>query len=259
MLKQRIDDTAFLGLIKQWLRAGILDIDGEVIHPVTGSPQGGIVSPVLANVYLHHVLDVWFEGVVKKHIDGKAMMIRYADDYVCMFQYRRDAEQFYRVMAKRLEKFGLELSPEKSGLQRLSRFSPGVHNRIAFLGFELYWARAYDGEIRIKQRTARERLHEAIARIKQWVKANRHLRGSEFVKSLNRRLVGHYNYFGVKSNERSLKRFFDEAIENAFKWLNRRGGKKNSFNWSSFKLALKRLGVARPRVYKRQRQHVVYN
>lgn len=259
MLKQRIDDSAFLGLITQWLKAGILDIDGEVIHPVTGSPQGGIVSPVLANVYLHHVLDVWFEHVVRKHVKGKAMMIRFADDYVCTFQYRADAEQFYRVMMKRLGKFGLELSPEKSGLQRLSRFAAGVHNRIEFLGFEIYWGRAYDGEIRVKQRTARKRLREAIARIKAWVKSNRHLRGIEFVKSLNRRLVGHYNYYGVKSNERSLKRFFDEAIESAYKWLNRRGGKKNSFNWSSFVKALKRLGVAKPRVLKKQRAHVVYN
>jgi hypothetical protein len=109
------------------------------------------------------------------------------------------------------------------------------------------------------QRTARKRLYESIAKIKQWVRANRHLRGREFVKSLNRRLVGHYNYFGVKSNERSIKRFFDEAIESAFKWLNRRGGKKSSFTWSSFVGALKRLGVAKPRVYSRQRKHVVYN
>ena len=259
MLETRIDDNAFLGLIKQWLKAGILDIDGEVIHPVTGSPQGGIISPVLANVYLHHVLDKWFEEVVKGHIDGKAMLIRYADDYVCMFQYKADAERFYRSMEKRLGVYGLALSKEKSGLCRLSRFDYGLQNRIEFLGFEIYWGRAYDGEIRIMQRTARKRLYESIAKIKQWVKLNRHLRGREFVKGLNRRLVGHYNYFGVKSNERSIKRFFDEAIESAFKWLNRRGGKKSSFTWSSFIVALKRLGVATPRVHKKQRAHVVYN
>ena len=109
------------------------------------------------------------------------------------------------------------------------------------------------------QRTARKRLYESIAKIKQWVKSNRHLRGREFVKGLNRRLVGHYNYFGVISNERSVKRFFNEAIDAAFKWLNRRGGKKSSFTWSTFVSALRRLGVASPRVSKRQRQHVVYN
>jgi len=259
MLELRIDDSAFLGLIKQWLKAGILDIDGEVIHPVTGSPQGGIVSPILANVYLHYVLDLWFERMVKARIDGKAMLIRYADDYVVMFQYRADAQRFFRVMQNRLGKFGLELSLEKSGLRRLSRFEPGLQHRIEFLGFEIYWGRAYDGEIRIKLRTARKRLHAAIARIKAWVKLNRHLKGEEFITALNRRLVGHYNYYGVKSNERSVKRFFDEAIESAFKWLNRRGGKRSSFNWSSFIRALNKLGVAKPRVTQRQRQHVVYN
>lgn len=259
MLELRIDDAAFLGLIRQWLKAGILDVDGEVIHPVTGSPQGGIVSPILANVYLHYVLDLWFERTVKPRIDGKAMLIRYADDYVVMFQYRADASRFFREMHNRLGKFGLELSLEKSGLRRLSRFEPGLHHRIEFLGFEIYWGQAYDGEIRVKQRTARKRLHAAIARIKAWVKNNRHLKGEDFVTALNRRLVGHYNYYGVKSNERSVKRFFDEAIECAFKWLNRRGGKRNSFNWSSFVRALNKLGVAKPRVTQRQRQHVVYN
>ncbi len=108
MLESRIDDNAFLGLIRQWLKAGILEIDGQVVHPQTGSPQGGIISPVLANVYLHHVLDEWFEQVVKGHIDGKAMLIRYADDYVCMFQYKADAARFYRTMVKRLGSYGLE-------------------------------------------------------------------------------------------------------------------------------------------------------
>ena len=259
MLKLRIDDSAFLGLIEKWLKAGILDTDGEVIHPESGSPQGGIVSPILANVYLHFALDLWFECMVRSRLNGKAMLIRYADDYVVMFHYRVDANRFFRVMQRRLGKFGLELSLEKSGLRRLSRFEPGLQHRIEFLGFEIYWGRAYDGEIRIKLRTARKRLHGAIARIKAWVKFNRHLKGEAFITALNRRLVGHYNYFGVKSNERSVKRFFDEAIESAFKWLNRRGGKRSSFNWPSFVRALNKLGVAKPRVTQRQRQHVVYN
>lgn len=115
---------------------GILDIDGEVIHSDTGTAQGGIISPLLANVYLHHVLDQWFDQVVGKYSEGKVMMIRFADDYVCTFQYRADAERFYRVMVKRLGKYGLELSLEKSGLRRLSRFDPGLHNRIEFLSID---------------------------------------------------------------------------------------------------------------------------
>lgn len=105
MLRHRIDDRAFLNLIRKWLKAGILDTDGQVLHPVTGTPQGGIVSPILANVYLHYALDLWFERVVKPRCHGQALLIRYADDYVCAFQYRNDAVRFYQVMPKRLEKF----------------------------------------------------------------------------------------------------------------------------------------------------------
>ena len=259
MLSRRVDDKAFLGLIKQWLKAGVLEPDGEMLHPKRGSPQGGIISPLLANVYLHHVLDEWFDQVVKAHVDGEAMLLRYADDYVCLFQYAEDAKRFYRSMGKRLGRYGLELSKEKSGLRRLSRFAFGLHNRIEFLGFEIYWNRAYDGEIRVMQRTSRKRLYRAIATIKHWIKANRHLRGGAFVQGLNRRLNGHYNYFGIKSNERSVKRFYDCAMEAAFKWLNRRGGKKSSFTWPSFVAVLKRLGLAKPRIMHRQREHVVYN
>ena len=149
MLSLRIDDRAFLSLIRKWLKAGILDTDGQVLHPVTGTPQGGIVSPILANVYLHHALDLWFERVVKPRCGGQALLIRYADDYVCAFQYRRDAERFYRVMPKRLEKFGLQVAPDKIRTLRFSRFHPGLRRRFAFLGFELYWTHDRRGDLRV--------------------------------------------------------------------------------------------------------------
>lgn len=258
MLSLRIDDKAFLSLIRQWLKAGILDIDGQVLHPVTGSPQGGIVSPVLANVYLHHVIDLWFERVVKAHSQGQALLIRYADDYVCAFQYRRDAQRFYRAMPKRLEKFGLKVAPDKTRMLRISRFHPGLRRRFAFLGFELYWARDRRGDLRVMKRTARKKLQMAKRRIKQWIRGNRHLPGQQFIKELNRKLVGHYNYFGVRSNGDSVNNFYHHAIGCAFKWLNRRGGKKSSFTWAKFKVALKRLGVALPRVVERKRRHAVF-
>ena len=176
-----------------------------------------------------------------------------------MFQYRADAERFYGVMPKRIGKYGLSLSLEKSGLRRLSRFSPGLHNRIEFLSVEFYWKPDYYGEIRMMKRTTPKRLHSAIAKIKEWIKENRHLGGRQFIVGLNRRLNGHYNYFGIKSNERAVRRFFNEAIDSAYKWLNRRGGKKNSFNWKSFTRALKRLKIATPRLYDTGRQRVVYN
>jgi RNA-directed DNA polymerase len=258
MLSLRIDDKAFLSLIRQWLKAGILDIDGQILHPVTGSPQGGIVSPILANVYLHHVIDLWFEQVVKAHCRGQALLIRYADDYVCAFQYQQDALRFHRAMPQRLEKFGLTVAPEKTRLLRFSRFHPGLRRRFAFLGFELSWARDRRGDLRVMKRTARKKLQMAKRRIKQWISGNRHLPGQQFIKALNRKLVGHYNYFGVRSNGDSVNNFYRHAIGCAFKWLNRRGGKKRSFTWARFKLALKRLGVALPRVVERRRQHAVF-
>ncbi|EXJ14964.1 RNA-directed DNA polymerase (Reverse transcriptase) [Imhoffiella purpurea] len=258
MLSLRIDDRAFLDLIRQWLKAGILDTDGTILHPVTGTPQGGVVSPILANVYLHHVLDRWFEDAVKPRCGGQAILIRYADDYVCAFQYRRDAERFYRVMPKRLEKFGLEVAPEKTRILRFSRFHPGLRRRFAFLGFELYWNRDRRGELRVMKRTARKKLQQAKRRMKDWIRANRHLPGRQFIQGLNRKLVGHYNYFGLRSNQQALGSFYSFSIACAFKWLNRRGGKRRSFNWGQFKEALKKLGVALPRIVEKQREHVAF-
>lgn len=247
-LSRRIDDRAFLGLIRKWLKAGILDTDGAILHPENGTPQGGIVSPILSNVYLHHVLDHWFEGTVKAHCRGQALLIRYADDFVCAFQYRNDAHRFFRILPKRLAKYGLELAEEKSGILRFSRFHPGLQRRFAFLSFELYWSRDRRGDLRVMKRTARKRLQRAKRRIKVWIRENRHLKGRYFIRALNRKLIGHYNYYGVRSNEKSLGSYFQRAVDYAFKWLNRRGGKRRSFTWGLFKTALKKLGIAWPRV-----------
>ena len=147
----------------------------------------------------------------------------------------------------------------RSGLRRLSRFEPDVNNKIEFLGFEFCWKYDFNGNVRMMRRTKPKRLQIAIAKVKDWVRENRHLKGRQFILGLNRKLVGHYNYFGVKSNERAVRRFYNEAIESAYKWLNRRGGKKNSFNWSTFVTALKRLDVATPRLFDTGRRRVVYN
>jgi len=258
MLQLRIDDKAFLGLLRQWLKAGILDIDGQILHPITGTPQGGVISPILANVYLHYALDLWFERVVKPRCEGQAILIRYADDYVCAFQYRREGEQFYQDMPQRLEKFGLQVAPDKTSIMRFSRFHPGLRRRFVFLGFELYWNRDRRGDLRVMKRTARKKLQQAKRKMKVWIRFNRHLPGRQFIKALNRKLVGHYNYFGLRSNEKGINSFYKHAIECAYKWLNRRGGKRNSFNWCQFKVALKKLNIALPRVVEKQRRHVEF-
>ena len=248
MLSQRIDDSAFLRLIRKWLKAGILDTDGTVLHPDTGTPQGGIVSPVLANLYLHYALDLWFERVVKPRCRGEAHLCRYADDFVCAFRFHDDAQRFYAALPQRLAKFGLEVAPEKTQVLRFSRFHPSIKRRVTFLGFELYWFCDRGGTPRVMRRTARKKLQGARQRVKEWIKRHRHLPGRVFIKELNRRLVGHYNYYGLRGNSRDLWGFYQTAVESAFKWLNRRGGKRKSFTWSVFNRALTKLGIARPRI-----------
>jgi group II intron reverse transcriptase/maturase len=248
MLGLRVDDKAFLNLIRKWLKAGILETDGKIIHPETGTPQGGIVSPVLANVYLHHVLDLWFEKMVKPQIRGEAQWWRFADDGVCAFRFKGDAERVYRELPKRLKKFGLEVAPEKTRMLRFSRFDPGKERRFTFLGFEFTWEVDSKGGRRVKRRTARKKLRAACQRIKEWIRANRHARGRDFFRGLNARLRGHYNYYGVRGNSKSLERFYRWAISNALKWLNRRGGQRRSYNWETFSEILTRVGIAKPRI-----------
>ena len=255
MLRERIDDAAFLNLIRKWLKAGILDTDGTIIDPETGTPQGGIVSPILANVYLHFGLDLWFEKRVKVQCKGEAFILRYADDFICAFRYRDEAERFYNELPKRLEKFNLSVAPDKTAIIRFSRFHPGMKRRIVFLGFEVYWMKDSDGAVKVKLRTARKRLQSACRRIKEWIKENRHLKGVAFIKALNRKLQGHYNYYNVPGNLRSLWCFYHWAVECAFKWLNRRGGKRKSFSWQVFTRATDRLGIAKPKMVMVNRRH----
>lgn len=228
------------------------------MHPESGTPQGGIVSPVLANIYLHFVLDLWFEKRVKAHCKGEAFILRYADDFLCAFRYRDEAERFYHELPQRLGKFNLEVAPDKTKMMRLSRFHPSVQRRVVFLGFETYWVKDADGIVQVKQRTARKRLQSACRRIKEWIKANRHLKGAKFIQALNRRLQGHYNYYNIPGNLSSLWRFYRWAVKCAFKWLNRRGGKRKSFTWQVFNLAIDRLGITKPNLVMVNRRHRVF-
>jgi len=249
MLAERIDDKALLRLIEKWLKAGVLDTDGKVIHPGTGTPQGGIISPILANVYLHYVLDVWFEKVVKRHGTGKACIIRFADDYVCAFQNQSDAQRVYEVMGKRLGKFGLELSMEKT---RVVSFSPNENpgkNSFDFLGFEFRWGKDLKGKAHVKRRTARKKLRNSIKRFNEWCKENRHLRLPELFSRLNAKLRGHYNYFGVIGNYLSLEQFYYHVQKTLFKYLNRRG-QRRSYNWEGFNQLIVQFQLAKPHITK---------
>ncbi|MGH8650833.1 MAG: reverse transcriptase domain-containing protein [Gammaproteobacteria bacterium] len=255
MLSFRVDDQAFLRLIRKWLKAGILETNGQVIYPDTGTPQGGSISPVLANVYLHYALDLWFEHVVKPRLAGEALLYRFADDWVCAFRYQEDAERLYRVLPKRLEKFNLEVASEKTRLLRFSRFHPSRKRRFTFLGFEFYWNKDRQGVPRVQQRTARKKLHAACRRIKDWIRAHRHLPGKGFFQRLNIRLQGHYNYYGVRGNSRSLYHFYQWAIASVFKWLNCRS-QRRSYSWPQFQRVLDLVPIAVPFITEVRRRRV---
>ena len=175
MLEERVDDRPFLQLIRKWLKAGVLEENGEVLKPATGTPQGGSVSPVLANIYLHYVLDLWFEKVVKRHCQGEMLMIRYADDYVCLFQYRREAEGFFRVLPQRLAKFNLKLAPDKTRIIRFNRFRNTNGKRFCFLGFEFYWGTSRKGKAQLYARASRKKLQSSVAEFADWCRRHRHL------------------------------------------------------------------------------------
>jgi RNA-directed DNA polymerase len=247
MLKLRVDDEAFIRLIQKWLRAGVLDTTGQTLHPVSGTPQGGVVSPVLANVYLHYALDLWFEKVVKRHCRGEAYIVRYADDFVCMFRYKADADRFYASLGKRLGKFGLELSPEKTRTIRFNMFRLEEGSRFDFLGFEFSWGKNRKGEPTIRLRTARKKFRASLRSLKEWCRENRSVRLREFFKQLNVKLRGYYNYYGVIGNYSSLREFHLQAVRLVFRSLNRRSHRR-SFNWQVFNEILEYYQVVRPSI-----------
>jgi RNA-directed DNA polymerase len=247
MLEERIDDAPFLRLIRKWLKAGILETDGQVAHPVTGTPQGGIVSPILANIYLHYALDLWFERRVKLQCRGAAMIIRFADDFVCAFQSRNEAESFYEDLGGRLGMFGLALAQDKTRLVRFCRSDIKRSGRFDFLGFELYWARTRSGRPGVKRRTSRRKLRASLASFTDWIRSNRCMPIGRIMVTLKAKYRGYWNYYGVTGNSASLAQFFYRSMRCFFKWLNRRS-QRRSYSWAGFQALLDDFGIERPRL-----------
>ena len=257
MLEYKINDKAFIGLIKKWLKAGILDVDGLVKHPITGCPQGGCVSPILSNIYLHYVLDLWFEKIVKSRAVGEAYICRYADDFVCAFRYKEDAEKFYNVLPKRLSKFGLELSIEKTNIISFSRFREEKLS-FEFLGFEYRWGSSLQGKDIVKRRTSRKKLRQSISNMNDWCKSNRSKRLISIIKEINSKLRRYYNYYGIIGNSKSLNDFYRITMRTLYKWLNRRS-QRRSFNWIQFKKMIKRYGVLAPRITESKNHQIKFD
>jgi len=245
LIAKRVDDKRFLRLIRKWLKAGILEEDGSIENPEEGTPQGGSISPILANIYLHYAIDEWFENVVKPHCDGDVMICRYADDFVCAFQYARDAESFYKVLPKRLERFNLQVAEDKTRCMTFTRFKPGLGRRFTFLSYEFYWNYDSKGKSRMFRRTAEKRQKSAKQTFTEYIKKSRHMRTPLLLDKLTQKLRGHYNYFGVVGNFGSITMVYDHVVELLYKWLNRRSGRK-SMTWEQLKRLIAYRGLAKP-------------
>lgn len=245
MLEERVDDRAFIRLIRKWLKVGIMEEDGKMIHPATGTPQGGIISPVLANIYLHYVLDRWFNKVIKAESRGAIHLIRYADDFVCAFQYREDAMRFKQELPARLEKFGLEVAEEKTKMHRFSRFGGDDNGKFDFLGFEFRWIKRRSGKHGVQRRTSVKKKRGSIANFSQWIKENRHKPMAKLMRTVSSKLRGYWNYYGVRGNMNSLSQVYHECKKLLFKWLNRRS-QRRSYTWEGFTDMLKHYRIPRP-------------
>jgi group II intron reverse transcriptase/maturase len=251
MLELRIDDKPFLNLIRKWLKAGIL-YKGQVTCPLTGVPQGGTVSPLLANIYLHHVLDVWFYDTVQTHCKGQVYLSRYADDFVCAFELKKDASRFYKALKKRLGRFNLEVAEDKTNQLVFSRWQMDDSDSFHFLGFEFSWMLSRKNKNRcrkafIQRRTSGKKMSASLANFKGWLKKFCWLPKEILFAKLNRKLRGYYNHYGIRGNYKRLNSFLYHITQALFKWLNRRSQRK-SYNWKGFKALIKDFGIAQPRI-----------
>jgi RNA-directed DNA polymerase len=255
ILQKRIRDGVILRLIGKWLNAGVLEA-GSLLYPESGSPQGGVVSPVLANLFLHEVLDAWFEREVRPRLRGRAHLVRYADDAVMLFEYEEDARRVMAVLPQRFGRFGLELHPEKTrllafqrpdrrSLQRDEDRGPDKPGTVDFLGFTIHWAKSpMSGKWVVKTRTAASRFRRTVKRISQWCKANRHAPLELQQRALNHKLRGHYGYFGRKGNRARLWALLYWAEREWWRWLRRRS--QRGLTWANMIRLLQRYPLLPP-------------
>ena len=236
-LRQRVQDGVIIRLIGKWLKSGVLE-RGTISFNDKGSPQGGMISPLLSNIYLNEVLDKWFAKDIMSLLKGRAIIVRFADDSVLGFENKEDAERVFKVLPKRFAKFGLQLHPDKTKLIAFPKppkendKDTGKRNIFDFLGFTFYWGKSRKGNWVVMRKTAKDRLHRSVSRINIWCKLNRHLSMTDQCKMLNSKLHGHYNYYGVTGNFRSLYIFYEQVKRHWKKWLSRRSNCKMS--WDRF-------------------------
>lgn len=253
-LEERIIDPNFLWIIKRFLKAGVIE-DGIFIESDKGAPQGGNLSPLLSNIYLHYVLDLWFEKKFKRTSRSYMQQIRFCDDFVVAFESRKDAERFLIELRERFAKFGLEVAEDKTQLIEFGKkaFEKCKRNKTKlssfnFLGFTHFMKKSRFGSTIIGHKTSKENLRRKLQAMKEWLRVARtKIPFNEWIPFLKAKLTGHYNYFGLSGNYRCLKQFYKQVISLTFKWINRRSQRK-SINWSSFLNYLQCTPLPQPRI-----------
>lgn len=249
MLEERIADRRLVSLIVKWLKAGVMETDGKVVHPATGTPQGGVISPLLANIYLHYVQDHWIKQVIAKRSKGPVLFRRYADDSVVCFKCYADARDYLSALPKRLEKFGLQIAEEKSALVKFNRWEPDRSGKFTFLGFDFHWGRSQKNpeHIHLRRQTNRKKFRSSLQALKEWLKRSRSLRLRDLLEVLRRKLQGYWNYYGVRGNSHMLSKYEYEVRRLLFKWLNRRS-QRQSMTWGQFGRRLPGWHLPKPRI-----------
>jgi group II intron reverse transcriptase/maturase len=253
-MRKRVTDPSFLNLIEKFLKAGYMD-DGQLIETDIGTPQGSILSPMLSNIFLHYVLDTWFEQTVKSHTRGHCELIRYADDFVCTVRYEDDARRIERALKNRFNKYGLEIHPTKSRTISFGRFErenaqkqKRRPNTFDFLGFTHYCGKTRRGKFKLGRRTSRKKFSAKCKELNNWLKSIRNfIETKEWWKILRAKLRGHYQYYGVSENYSGIERFYRQALRMVRKWLNRRSQKK-SMSWEKFDHYLKCYPLPKPSI-----------
>lgn len=260
-LEQRISDPNFLWLIRKFLKAGVMT-EGKVQSTNQGTPQGGIISPLLANVYLHYVLDLWFEGKAKKHLTVYSQLIRYADDFIIGVQTKQSAVQILKDIRERFAQFGLALAEDKTRILEFGRFASSNINKrggskpqtFDYLGFTHYCGQTRDGRFALKVKTSRKKSTASLKALNLWLKTVRSkLKLPDIWKLLALKLQGHYNYYGLSGNFDGIKSFYCQTQRLAFKWMNRRS-QKPSWNWQTFSQYLKKYPLPKPKL-----TYAIYN
>ena len=252
IIEQRVRDGVILRQIGKWLHAGVLE-GGNVTYPEEGTPQGGVISPLLANVYLHATIDCWIEDIVKPKSHGPVVLVRYADDFVILCRSERDARAIFAALPRRLEEYGLKMHPAKSRLipfRQPPRRGPKEKVSFDFLGFTVAWMKSRKGIWVLFHVTSRKRLTRSLSRLREWLARNRHRPIREQTRLLSQKLLGHYAYFGVPGNAAGLKRFYDAVRRERKKWLGRRSWRGALF-WDRFRELEKRYPLPPPRLVHR--------